>query len=164
MRSCAPHTRPVFQSITHTDDTTAQHASRNAAVPSHRVIAASTEIRLHTRAGLAQARAFEKDLADAEDLVFQSEQIDAADHKIPARKLGGDVTLTEQLRHHGEMLALYQRDLAPAAGVARTMIPVEPAVDLCVYLQQLAHGFSPDGAYTDPFDPPVSRESIGQAA
>ena len=77
--------RRVPRPLNHRHDLASfDHTRGNAAVPSHRVVAAGAQILFHPRAGMALPGILEHGGADANEFVLQREQVDALDDDVPA--------------------------------------------------------------------------------
>ncbi len=85
----------------------------------HGVITTGSQEFLHPTAGVAQSCYLQFNATDSDNLVFQCQQVNAADDQIPTEGLGTDIFLTNAARNHGLNSAAVLPVVAAAVPEAR---------------------------------------------
>ena len=67
----------------------------------HGVVTAGSQEFLHPTARVAQSGNLQFNATDSDYFVFQRQQVNASDDKVPTEGLGTDIFLTNAARNHG---------------------------------------------------------------
>src|SRR5688572_30201955 len=125
----------------------------------NRVVAAWPERFFHARTWVTVAGALQQGGTNRELRAVQRQQVDAADHDVPAQQRRVHALDTQKLCHYRKMLRLNQRDLSLARRTSAEAVARQPSACASFDCVNAYYRLTVRWTHADPFNPAGARHA-----